>query len=150
MLPSTAIFISKTTLQQPRTEQRLARKAYGAFRDVQEAKVLPGKEVPDYRHPDTRGKAITLKEDECLQQEESSGSRSSPSISESLLTLSLEQSSMHKNATYLLTAVLQPSLLGSVPPASSLLKVLTPPTSLLPRFRGNFPDFPLAQPQGRG
>lgn len=54
---------------------------------------------------------------------------------------------MHKNATYLLP--LQYGGLhcwAPVPLASSLLRLLTPPVSLLPRFRENASDFPLAQP----
>lgn len=44
------------------------------------------------------------------------------------------------------TAVPQTSLLGSSSSCLLLLRLRTPPTSLVPRFRENFPDFPLAQP----
>lgn len=63
---------------------------------------------------------------------------------------SREEASAHENNTDLLPPPLWPSLLSSTPPASSHLRFLAPPTLLLPRFRENIPDFPLAQlPQER-
>lgn len=52
--------ISKITLQQLCRQQRLDRGAYGTFKEVQEAMVLPSKEIsfcqdPAFPHPRAQG-----------------------------------------------------------------------------------------------
>lgn len=150
------------TPQQACGEQRGGGGAYDASREVQEAVALPGKGVSDRQEPTSPhpgggvvamplGATLLLKAAECSHRElqgllihlrEPENTWKPRRCKSNPACVRMPLTSSH-GSSEAFTADSRCS-------ASSLLRLLTPPISPLPRFRKNVPDVPLAQPQGRG
>ena len=116
--------------------------AHSVLGEVQEAMVLPGKEMSDYRTQTLEAKPFQRQMHahdkpwapglpRTSWESENTSNKKKPACTRTTLSSSHRLFGLHCWAP--------------VPPASSHLRFLVPPTLLLPRFRENIPDFPLAQ-----